>query len=156
MPRCRSKRRAPSRVPSICRSRKAPVVPVMIGAAGAAIEASTLLEDEGFLVVAIRPPTVPDGTARLRVTFNAVQPDEEIARLAAYRSYPHSEAIMTAIFITAAGTDVGKTFVAAGLIRLLRAKGRAVDAVKPVVAASIRRVPATAIAACCCARLDCR
>ena len=40
---------------------------------------------------------------------------------------------MTAIFVTAAGTDVGKTFVAAGLIRLLRAKERAVDAVKPVV-----------------------
>jgi len=40
---------------------------------------------------------------------------------------------MTAIFVTAAGTDVGKTFVAAGLIRLLRAKGRAVDAVKPVL-----------------------
>jgi dethiobiotin synthetase len=40
---------------------------------------------------------------------------------------------MTAIFITAAGTDVGKTFVAAGLIRLLRARERAVDAIKPVV-----------------------
>jgi 8-amino-7-oxononanoate synthase len=61
---------------------KSPVVPVMIGAAGDAIAASSLLEGEGYLVVAIRPPTVPDGTARLRVTFNAAQPDEEIARLA--------------------------------------------------------------------------
>jgi 8-amino-7-oxononanoate synthase len=61
---------------------ESPVVPVTIGAAGAAIEASSLLEQEGFLVVAIRPPTVPDGTARLRITFNAAQPDEEIARLA--------------------------------------------------------------------------
>src|SRR6187397_2025291 len=42
---------------------ESPVVPVTIGAAGAAIEASSLLEQEGFLVVAIRPPTVPDGTA---------------------------------------------------------------------------------------------
>lgn len=40
---------------------------------------------------------------------------------------------MTAIFITAAGTDVGKTFVAAGLIRLLRSKDSAVDAIKPVI-----------------------
>lgn len=40
---------------------------------------------------------------------------------------------MTAIFVTAAGTDVGKTFVTAGLIRLLRSKGRAVDAIKPVL-----------------------
>ena len=44
--------------------------------------ASRLLEDEGFLVVAIRPPTVPDGKARLRVTFTAAHKDEDIARLA--------------------------------------------------------------------------
>ncbi len=61
---------------------ESPVVPVTIGAAGAAVEASSLLEKEGFLVVAIRPPTVPDGTARLRITFNAAQPDDEIERLA--------------------------------------------------------------------------
>ena len=40
---------------------------------------------------------------------------------------------MTAIFITATGTDIGKTFVAAGLIRHWRAAGRHVDAFKPVV-----------------------
>ena len=40
---------------------------------------------------------------------------------------------MTAAFITATGTDIGKTFVTAGLIRHLRAAGRAADAVKPVV-----------------------
>jgi dethiobiotin synthetase len=40
---------------------------------------------------------------------------------------------MTTLFITAAGTDVGKTFVAAGLIRLLRGKGREIDAIKPIV-----------------------
>ena len=43
---------------------------------------SRLLEDEGFLVVAIRPPTVPEGTARLRVTFTAAHDDEDIQRLA--------------------------------------------------------------------------
>jgi dethiobiotin synthetase len=40
---------------------------------------------------------------------------------------------MTALFVTATGTDIGKTFVAAGLIRQLRGAGRAVDAIKPVV-----------------------
>lgn len=40
---------------------------------------------------------------------------------------------MSAIFITATGTDVGKTFVAASLIRHLRQMGRQVDAIKPVV-----------------------
>ena len=40
---------------------------------------------------------------------------------------------MTAIFITGTGTEVGKTFVAASLIRHLRQMGRAVEAIKPVV-----------------------
>jgi len=57
------------------------VVPVIVGEAGAALDASRLLEGEGFLVVAIRPPTVPEGTARLRLAFTAGHPDDEIARL---------------------------------------------------------------------------
>jgi 8-amino-7-oxononanoate synthase len=58
------------------------IVPVVIGEADAALQASRELEDEGFLVVAIRPPTVPAGTARLRLTFSAAHPDDEIKRLA--------------------------------------------------------------------------
>jgi dethiobiotin synthetase len=40
---------------------------------------------------------------------------------------------MTAAFVTATGTEVGKTFVCVGLIRQLRSTGRPVDAIKPVV-----------------------
>jgi dethiobiotin synthetase len=40
---------------------------------------------------------------------------------------------MTAIFVTATGTEIGKTFVTAGLISALREQGRAVDALKPVM-----------------------
>jgi len=40
---------------------------------------------------------------------------------------------VTALFVTASGTDIGKTFVAAGLIAELRRQGRAVAAIKPVV-----------------------
>jgi 8-amino-7-oxononanoate synthase len=58
------------------------IVPVVIGDAQAALEASHLLEAEGFLAVAIRPPTVPEGTARLRFSFSAVHPDDAIARAA--------------------------------------------------------------------------
>jgi 8-amino-7-oxononanoate synthase len=58
------------------------IVPVVVGEAGAALEASRQLEEEGFLVVAIRPPTVPEGTARLRLAFSALHPDAEIDRLA--------------------------------------------------------------------------
>src|SRR5262249_57274692 len=59
-----------------------PIVPLLLGEAEAALKASRLLEDHGFLVVAIRPPTVPAGTARLRLTFTAQHPHDEIERLA--------------------------------------------------------------------------
>lgn len=59
------------------------IVPLVLGEAEAALKASQLLEAEGFLVIAIRPPTVPAGTARLRFTFSAGHPDDEIERLAA-------------------------------------------------------------------------
>ena len=58
------------------------IVPVIVGDTEAALSASELLRDEGFLVVAIRPPTVPPGTARLRFAFTAQHPDAEIERLA--------------------------------------------------------------------------
>ena len=59
------------------------IVPVIVGDTDAALQASELLRDEGFLVVAIRPPTVPVGTARLRFAFTAQHPDTDIERLAA-------------------------------------------------------------------------
>jgi 8-amino-7-oxononanoate synthase len=61
---------------------QSPIVPVIIGQAEAALAASRLLEQEGFLVIPIRPPTVPDRTARLRLSFSALHPDAEIERLA--------------------------------------------------------------------------
>jgi 8-amino-7-oxononanoate synthase len=61
---------------------ESPIVPLIVGDAQAALQASQLLEAEGFLVIAIRPPTVPAGTARLRFAFTAQHPDHEIARLA--------------------------------------------------------------------------
>jgi 8-amino-7-oxononanoate synthase len=61
---------------------QSPIVPVIVGGEEAALDASRLLADEGFLVAAIRPPTVPAGTARLRLTFTAQHPNDQIARLA--------------------------------------------------------------------------
>jgi len=58
------------------------IVPVIVGKSETALAASRELADEGFLVVAIRPPTVPAGTARLRFAFTAQHPDSEIERLA--------------------------------------------------------------------------
>jgi len=59
-----------------------PIVPVITGSATAALALSQKLADAGFLVTAIRPPTVPEGTARLRVTFSASHRPEDIDRLA--------------------------------------------------------------------------
>ena len=61
---------------------QSPIVPIVVGDEEPALAASRQLEDEGFLVVAIRPPAVPAGTARLRLTFTAQHPDDEVARLA--------------------------------------------------------------------------
>ncbi len=61
---------------------QSPIVPVIMGEADAALAASAALEAQGFLVVAIRPPTVPEGTARLRVAFNAAHADADVIRLA--------------------------------------------------------------------------
>jgi 8-amino-7-oxononanoate synthase len=58
------------------------VVAVVLGAAEVALAASADLEAQGFLVAAIRPPTVPPRTARLRVAFCAGHPDEAVDRLA--------------------------------------------------------------------------
>lgn len=61
---------------------QSPIVPLLLGEETTALEAQQVLEKSGFLVTAIRPPTVPAGTARLRFAFTAGHPDREIARLA--------------------------------------------------------------------------
>jgi 8-amino-7-oxononanoate synthase len=58
------------------------IVPLILGDTDAALNAAAALEDDGFLVVAIRPPTVPPGTARLRFAFSAQHSDGDIERLA--------------------------------------------------------------------------
>ena len=59
-----------------------PIVPILVGTPEAALARSAELEEKGFLVTPIRPPTVPEGTARLRITFSAAHPDDQILRLA--------------------------------------------------------------------------
>jgi 8-amino-7-oxononanoate synthase len=61
---------------------QSPIVPIVIGDEKTTLAHSRMLEKEGFLAVAIRPPTVKPGTARLRLTFTAQHPDDQIDRLA--------------------------------------------------------------------------
>lgn len=58
-----------------------PIVPVVLGSEDAAVAAAGALLERGFLVPAIRPPTVPVGTSRLRVTFSAAHTDDDVAAL---------------------------------------------------------------------------
>lgn len=57
------------------------IIPVILGENETAIAASTALLDRGFLVPAIRYPTVPKGAARLRITLSAAHHDEDLATL---------------------------------------------------------------------------
>jgi 8-amino-7-oxononanoate synthase len=60
-----------------------PIQPLLIGDSARAMEFSRLLRERGLLVGAIRPPTVPAGTARLRVTLSAAHSEEQVDRLLA-------------------------------------------------------------------------
>jgi hypothetical protein len=58
-----------------------PIQPLVLGSEDAALRASAELLEAGILVSAIRPPTVPEGSARLRITLSAAHEDGDIERL---------------------------------------------------------------------------
>jgi 8-amino-7-oxononanoate synthase len=60
-----------------------PIQPLVLGANSDAVRASAALRERGILVPAIRPPTVPEGTARLRISLSAAHSEQEVLRLAA-------------------------------------------------------------------------
>ena len=59
------------------------IQPLLLGDAQRALEASAALLTRGFFVPAIRPPTVPAGTSRLRISLSAAHSDEDIDGLLA-------------------------------------------------------------------------
>ncbi len=120
-----------------------PIVPVMINDNKRALAVTQRLLARGVLTQAIRPPTVPAGTARLRLTVTAQRSPDEIALLANEVAAavddkdPPIPAITKPrrprrVVILGTGTGVGKTFVSAALARRLRARGLQVAAIKPV------------------------
>jgi 8-amino-7-oxononanoate synthase len=58
------------------------IQPIVVGDARRAVALSAALRERGFLVPAIRPPTVPEGTSRLRVSLSSSHTPEQVDALA--------------------------------------------------------------------------
>lgn len=67
---------------ALFRDHPTPIIPHILGGNAAALAAASHLENEGLLVPAIRYPTVPRGTARLRASISAAHPADAVTRLA--------------------------------------------------------------------------
>ena len=65
-----------------------PIVPLILGEPRAALDRAARLLDRGCLVPAIRPPTVPEGTARLRISLTAAHDPADVDRLLAALAEP--------------------------------------------------------------------
>jgi 8-amino-7-oxononanoate synthase len=76
------KRRLRTLIDRIAPGHPSPIVPVVLGDEITARDAQMRLLERGFLVPAIRPPSVPEGTSRLRVTLSAGHSDEQVDALA--------------------------------------------------------------------------
>ncbi len=126
---------------------ESPIVPVVLGDAVRAMRVAAAVREAGFDVRAVRPPTVPEGTSRLRLVCHAAHAAAQVdalaaAVIAAARADPEAAGTGAAasrsrfaartLVIAGTDTDVGKTVVSALLVRALRAAGRPVGYFKPV------------------------
>lgn len=68
-----------------------PIQPIVVGTSERALALSAALRARGLLVTAIRPPTVPQGTARLRVTLSAAHTEQQVDRLLDALGQAHKE-----------------------------------------------------------------
>src|SRR2546426_831886 len=69
-------------IQSALASSDTPIQPLVLGGNSEAVRVSAALRQRGILVPAIRPPTVPEGTARLRISLSAAHSEDEVMRLA--------------------------------------------------------------------------
>ena len=129
------------------------IVPIVVGSASDAVEACERALRNGVFAQAIRPPTVPDGTSRLRLAAMACHTTDELREARAdvmARSMPGGEQATHAIgagrapadarrlslrgvFVTGTDTGVGKSILAAAVCAGLAARGERVAAFKPAV-----------------------
>ncbi|MEX2394548.1 MAG: dethiobiotin synthase, partial [Actinomycetota bacterium] len=125
----------------------AAVVPVLIGNAADACALSDAIFEHGVFCPAIRPPSVPDGTSRLRVTLMATHTDDHLDRtLEAFARVTRTPPALQidrpkrdanvqcgrGIFVTGTDTGVGKTIVTAAIAANLKNGGMDVAIHKPL------------------------
>ncbi len=110
------------------------IVPWPAGEPARAVALAQRLAARGFLVGAVRPPSVPSGGSRLRMACHAANREsevEELARLLASEALPRPRRAAVreppgrALFVVGTDTGIGKTVVSALLLRAARARGRA-------------------------------
>ena len=65
---------------ALCDS-ETPIQPLLAGSADEALRLSQALREQGIMITAIRPPTVPEGASRLRITFSATHSEQQVDRL---------------------------------------------------------------------------
>ena len=70
-------------VDRVAPSHRSPIIPIVLGDEASAVAASAVLLDAGLFVPAIRPPTVPAGTSRLRIALSAAHTDDQVDALRA-------------------------------------------------------------------------
>jgi 8-amino-7-oxononanoate synthase len=111
----------------------AAIVPVRLGTETRTLDAARAARDGGLDARAVRPPTVPAGTSRLRLVCHAFNQDAEIARLLAIvRPFlagvpkpPKVVAAADVLVVAGTDTDIGKTVVSALLVRAAASRGNA-------------------------------
>ena len=109
----------------------AAILPVPVGDNTAAVALADSLQSEGFDVRAVRPPTVPEGTARLRVVIHSTQTEEAIEALSAKLVAAGLEGsvcspdstVAAPLCVAGTDTEIGKTVVSALLTRALGRRG---------------------------------
>ena len=61
-----------------------PIIPILLGTDEQAVNMQRHLEENGLLTIAIRPPTVPEGSSRLRLTVKRNVPKHTLEKLISY------------------------------------------------------------------------
>lgn len=120
---------------------ESPIVPIIVGDAAKAIEVAEKLQKKGFDVRAVRPPTVPIGSSRLRIVIHANHKKKDLENLAHELSRcvtPASPPTLKKksqpknLTIIGTDTDVGKTIVSALLMRAAQRYGWKPSYWKPI------------------------